>query len=324
MSTRRCWESDVRLSKQALRDLQWWCALADKHLKRAIYREATTATLFIDASKSGWGGILNRRACVHGIWTKAQSAQHITYLELLGVFRSVAALLPRLKRRRCLLFVDNMAVVYIIRNFSSRAPLLMALLRDLCGMCENANTILECHWVPTDRNPADEPSRRSALDHWRLDPRVLANISARFQLGFTVDRFATAATTLLPRWNSPCPEEGSEAEDGLSTDWTTECNWVHPPLKLLAQVSTKLERAPAAGVVVTPFWPAEQWFRSLRALSSEVVVVTGAHQLECPRTRELYGLGVQGKWPLAFWRLAPGQATTCSPAQWLDASQLLV
>ena len=112
MSTRRGWDSEVRLSKQALRDLDWWAHLPEQHLQRAMYREATTATLYTDASMRGWDGVLNNTAFVHGIWTREQSSQHITYLELLGVLKSVQALLPRLKRRRVLLFVDNQAVVY--------------------------------------------------------------------------------------------------------------------------------------------------------------------------------------------------------------------
>jgi hypothetical protein len=275
----------------------------------------------------GWGGVLNQTAYVHGIWTRAQSATHITYLELLGVVKSVSALLPRLARRRVLLFVDNQAVVYIIRNFTSRAPLLMAELRNLVAICESNDTILQCQWVPTDRNLADEPSRRKASDHWRLDPRVFYAMCQRYKLVPTVDRFATAGTTLLPRWNSPCPEPGAEAVDGLSTAWTTECNWVHPPPDLLPQVASKLERTPALAVVVAPFWPAEDWFRSLRGQASAVTVVPHARRLVCQHTLSVYGIDAQGDWPLVFFLLDPGRAITpnkplCT-ATWASAADLL-
>ena len=92
------------------------------------------------------------------------------------------------------------------------------------ALCETSNTTLKVHWCPTDRNIADEPSRRKALDHWRLDPRLFNAMCQRYTLTPTVDRFATAGRTLLPRWNSPCPELGAEAVDGLSTDLTSDYN----------------------------------------------------------------------------------------------------
>ena len=59
IKTKHSWESDVRLTKQALRDLAWWTELSTRWTERAIFREATTATLYSDASMRGWGGVLN-------------------------------------------------------------------------------------------------------------------------------------------------------------------------------------------------------------------------------------------------------------------------
>ena len=42
ISTKRTWDSDVRLSKQAIRDLRWWTQLRRENLSRAIFREANT------------------------------------------------------------------------------------------------------------------------------------------------------------------------------------------------------------------------------------------------------------------------------------------
>ena len=316
IKTRATWNSDVRLSKQALRDLQWWADIHDKHLQRAIYREATTATLFTDASMRGWGGVCrdHQQTVVHGIWDKTEGSHHITYLELLGVVRSVVALLPRLARKRVLLFVDNMAVVYVIRNNTSRAPLLMAELRHLMAICDTNNTRLECVYVPTDRNVADGPSRLPARDMWRLDPSVFRSVTQRLGLTPTIDRFATATTTLLPRWNAPCPEPGSVAPDGLSQDWTAECSWIHPPLNLLPDVAAKLDRAPSSrAIVVAPFWPAEQWFDTLHRLASSVLVVPHTRRLVCQDTLRKYGVDAPGDWPCVFF-LLEGQdlATTGS------------
>ena len=139
-----------------------------------------------------------------------------------------------------------------------------------------------------------------------------------------MDRFATAGTTLLPRWNSPCPELGAEAVDGLSTDWTSDYNWIRPPLELLTDVATKLERSKAHGVVVAPFWPSEHWFSALHRLSSRVTVVPHARHLVCQHTRYVFGVDAQGDWPLAFFKLDPDRATTrLPPVEWTAARQLV-
>ena len=68
IKTRQTWDSQVRLSKQAIRDLRWWAALDKTCTKRAMFREATTAALFTDASMRAWGGVLNRGLISHGLW----------------------------------------------------------------------------------------------------------------------------------------------------------------------------------------------------------------------------------------------------------------
>ena len=59
LSTRTSWSSTVRLSHQALRDLQWWRTMPSRHNGRAIWIPPTTATLHTDASGFGWGAALD-------------------------------------------------------------------------------------------------------------------------------------------------------------------------------------------------------------------------------------------------------------------------
>lgn len=283
ISTKRTWDSDVRLSKQAIRDLRWWTQLRRENLSRAIFREATTATLFSDSSGYAWGGVLNGTVISHGLWTSAQRERHhITELELLAVLENVKAHLPRLRRRKILVLEDNQAVCYVFRNSSSRSPVLMALLRETWAICELNDIELSVQYVSTHDNLSDAPSRMRHSDHWRLLPDVLAYVEKKFGFKHTVDRFATAATTLLPRFNSPFPdpEHRSEAVDGLSTDWHCEHNWWHPPVHLLNSVATRLQREPAVhGTVVAPYWPTEAWFSALRGVAASAVVVPQGNSL---------------------------------------------
>ena len=114
--------------------------------------------------------------------------------------------------------------------------------------------------------------------------------------------------------------------DGLSTCWTHEVNWVHPPIELLPLVAAKLERQPVAGGGVAPFWPKEHWYGVLASLSKSVLIVTHGRRLVCQPTRERFGIDAPGDWPLAFFKLDPdprGIATRRQPLHtWMSPSQL--
>ena len=272
----------MRLTRQALRDLDWWVNIEKRWQQRAIWREATSATLFSDASMRGWGGVLNQTVLTHGLWTKKEREQHITELELLAVLRNVECLLPRLRKRRVLVLEDNSAVVWIFHNHTSRQPRLMALLRETCALCDLNDITLAVRYVSTHANLADIPSRYRGRDHWRLTGEVFKAVEKELGVTHTVDRFATKATTLLPRWNSPHPEPGSEGVDGLACEWLPEVNWVHPPPSLLTEVVARVEREPRiCGTVVTPYWPAEAWFATLHRHCARAIVVPHAPSLVC-------------------------------------------
>ena len=324
LKTKRNWDSDVRLSKQALRDLQWWTTLDEIHCRRAIYREATMATLFSDASKRGWGGLLNGQVICHGLWTEKEREAHITELELLAVAKNVAVLLPQLKRRRVLLLEDNAAVVWISYNKASRAPRLMMHLRNLIGLLDMNDTTLEVRYVSTHSNKADMPSRFQGTDHWRLRASVFRRMESLAGLRHTVDRFACRATALVPRYNAPYPEPGAEAVDGLSQSWLHEVNWLNPPPDLLPNVLSRLEREPGIhGTLVTPYWPAESWFAAAQRVSRCARVLPSAAAAVCPIVQRKYGITGPGRWPLVFWQLegrVPDPTVGPRPFQftWLD------
>lgn len=73
----------------------------------------------------------------------------------------------------------------------------------------------------------------------------------------TVDRFATLANRLLPRFNSAVDEPHAEALGALAQSdqqWRRENNWVHPPFSQLEAIVGKLQRSGAAarGGVLAP------------------------------------------------------------------------
>ena len=266
-----------------MRDLEWWQDLPAAHNGRTIWRSPDQAILHSDASLFAWGGVLNHQCLAHGIWTHAERKHHITFLELLAVLRNVQAFLPRLKAKRCLLWEDNMACVYIIREKTSRNPVIMACLRELWA-CLDLNQIdLQVQYVRSAQNPADAPSRLTGAAQWRLRPSIVQQLAAA-RGAFTVDRFASAHNSQCARYNSEFADPGAEAVNAMTQDWRFENNFIHPPpdRDLLNAVAQKLREQPTRATVVVPYWTSELWFRELRELSVEMKVVPDAASQACP------------------------------------------
>jgi len=306
LKTRSSWAGNVRLSRQALRDLQWWAELPKEHNGRTIWRSPDQAILHSDASLFAWGGVLNNQCLAHGIWTHAERKHHITFLELLAVLRNVQAYLPRLKSKRCLLYEDNMAVVYIIREKTSRNPVIMACLRELWA-CLDLNQIdMRVEYVRSAQNPADAPSRLTGAAHWRLRPSIVKTLELR-RGAFTVDRFASAHNAHCHRYNSEFADPGSEAVNAMTQDWRGDHNFIHPPpdRELLNAVAQKLREQPTRATVVVPYWTSELWFRELRELSAEMEVVPDAASQACPEFLRHWELRPPRAWSLVYFHLVP-------------------
>lgn len=73
---------------------------------------------------------------------------------------------------------------------------------------------------------ADRLSRTKDNYNWMLHPRLFRMIDHMYS-PHTVDRFASAVTTQLPRFNIRFYEPGTEGVDALSQqNWGTEMNFV--------------------------------------------------------------------------------------------------
>ena len=300
----RDWNCNVRLTRQAIRDLQWWADLSKHNLGRQIWRSPAQHQLHSDASTFAWGGVLDQqsdqRVLAHGLWTVEERQYHITILELIAVTRNLMALnvRHRLRGKSVHLHEDNMAVCYILRRKTSKSPVLMEKLRELWRYCEEMDcTLRSVSYVRSAENPADAPSRITGSDSWRLDPRKLADLGIALHL-HTVDRFASADNCLLGRYNSLHADPQAEAEDCYSQDWSGEVNWCHPPINSLDQLAHFLRERPVPATVVAPYWPGKSWFRELLDLAGDYRPIGTAADLADPRYLSRFKLRPPGAWPL--------------------------
>jgi hypothetical protein len=282
----------VRLSAQALRDLQWWADFdRTKQHARAIWRSPDTATLHCDASlerglKGGWGGVLNNTTPARGFWRPHQLQYHITHLELLAVRLTVETFLDDLRGRRVKLFEDNQAVMYIINKLSTKSPEIMAELRRLWLLLDTNDIRLRAEYIRSAENVfADALSREPDDEDWAFNPSLFKIYDKRWG-PHTIDRFASANNTNCDRFNSRWLDPLTEGVDALSRGWRVhpetgalEINWLNPPWSELPDVIQKLRESGAAATVVAPCWASAAWFTDLMEISTEVDVLPPAADL---------------------------------------------
>eukprot|EP00873_Tetraselmis_striata_P017016 jgi/Tetstr1/437280/TSEL_026009.t1 len=112
------------MTRQLRRDLGWWVAVPNHSNGRSIYTPvAEAAYMHVDSSGYGWGAVLNETTEARGFWYDGDRELHITYKELKAVRYAVITFLSELRGRKMLLHEDNMGVVHVHANLTSRSPL---------------------------------------------------------------------------------------------------------------------------------------------------------------------------------------------------------
>lgn len=272
------WSARSRLDRAATRDLQWWLdfAYASPANGLPLWPAPPTRAIFTDASSTlGYGAVLKApfaaRKNFGGWWSLTERQQyHITFKELLAVRKGIEAFAPDLRGRVVRLWEDNQAVVHIIRNKTSRSPLLMAELRLLLQLLDDLHIRLEPRYIRSELNPADEFSRLTDRDAWSLVPSVqrmlLAKVARSARMPVSLDPFACHQSKVCARFASRRSDPEALAFDGCALDWRSEVVWINPPWALLPDIIGKIDSERPAGVLIVPVWPSQVWWPRLLQL----------------------------------------------------------
>ena len=86
-----------------------------------------------------------------------------------------------------------------------------------------------------------------------------------------MDRYATAESARVPRFNTLLPYGGGEGAAALAQEWRGENNYVFPPATELPRIAQLLQERPSvAATLVVPHWPAQAWFQRLADIATHV------------------------------------------------------
>ena len=257
LSTMTDWAADVKLTAQALKDLQHFATLSQAWNGLPIWSKEPTIKMATDASDYGWGAATPSNQA-RGFFSQEEVNLHITAKELLAVEKGVQQLLCSLDQTTVLLETDNLAVKACISKGSSKSPTLMPILRRIQEMCWAQKLRLVPVYVPSQENvEADRLSRIQSKSDWEVSDEFFEAVSQKWG-PFQVDRFATAANTKTTTFNSWRPEPGSSG-DAFQQHWGSAKSWVNPPFCLATQVVRKCLSDRADAVLLLPNWPSAPW-----------------------------------------------------------------
>lgn len=288
---------DVRLGRQATKDLLWWTELQGHAATgRPIWPGAASMLLDTDASGTGWGAVLDQHAEARGYHGINRSGLHINCLELGAVTRALQSfkhLIPGGSVIR--LRTDSMVTLGVMRAGSSRSPALMAEMRDLHELCSDMQVELRVEHVSSVLNDwADRLSRENDSTDWILGAAAFSRLDATYG-PHSVDLFASSINTKCERFYSRwlCP--GAVGVNSLRHDWREENAWANPPFHLVGAVITHILTVNATVTLIAPEWRAQPWWR--RAVHG----CTEWHRLPAEDGVFTHGSASgPGIWP--FWR----------------------
>lgn len=254
------YNSTLRLSKECLLDLDWWCS----HIQTdscKIKQHNFELEIFSDASRTGWGLVCNN-ITNHGHWTQDEKLFHINYLELLAAFIGLRTFASKLRNREILLRIDNTtAIAYINRMGGTRFPHLNSLARVLWQWCEDRHLWVYASYISSkENNVADKESRRPQSEiEWSLSDKAFQIIIDR--LGSPeIDLFAKSYNTKCLNYVSWFPDPHASAIDAFTIRWNGSFFYAFPPFSLLSKVLQKIKKENARGIVVAPLWPSQPWY----------------------------------------------------------------
>jgi len=255
---------DCRLGNQAVADLRWWSRLASSELTlaRPIWPAGPTMLMETDASRLGWGAVLNRSAPARGHHSPERANLHINLLELGAIRLALLSFRPLLPpagvviRLKC----DSMVALGVLQAQSSPSSALMGEYRLLHAVLVELNVELRHEYIASALNVwADRLSREVDSTDWSLAPAAFRRLDDLYG-PHSVDLFATEVNTRCVRFYSRDLTPGALGANALLFDWSDENAWANPPFNLLGPVVDKVIRERATATVVAPVWRAQPWW----------------------------------------------------------------
>ena len=265
--------SRVRLSHQALRDLEVWRALSPTLGDgRDIRPQPFDGIMHSDAAEVGYGGTLSPNGQpgdpglweAQAIWSYRDREDCISVRELRAVRLLLQGYIGRQSQvagmhslRVC---VDNTAVVSAIRSFASASTPMMRELRRLKVVLSRAGLHIRPEWLPSAANRfADALSRRFPAGDLRIRSQLVRSVAGGLRAGIRLRYARTLGSHPVYARRLALQE--------LRRPWNqSEAQVLFPPVDLAAATVSRIRRARQPAILLLPDWSGQRWHVEATAL----------------------------------------------------------
>lgn len=240
--------------EQALDELLIW--------KGANFQRHFESTrIYTDASDAGWGATLSWEddQPLFGQFRDGDAEFHINMKEALAAVHALEMYQP--KNCTVHLITDSTTLFWYIKHWGGRSPQLNEIIRRLWDLCQVQNLNLEPHFVFSEENPADGPSRRGSqqLSESSLHPEAMKIV-----------RHWAKENNFQPKWdwmasesNAQCEHWISEQQNWFLQDLRSICpGYLNPPFHLIPHILNRWINHPqeVQALVIFPHKPKAAWF----------------------------------------------------------------
>ena len=162
----------IRLNNAVKADMNLWLTFCDKFNGKSMFLNETfltsdTLKLFTDSAKSLGFGAVYGSYWLYGSFPAEWKTFNITFLELYPIVLAVHIWAPRWKNHSILFYTDNLALVSIINNQTSKNPHIMKLLRVLILACLQNNILFQGRHIRGCKNVLADCLSRLEVDRFR-------------------------------------------------------------------------------------------------------------------------------------------------------------
>ena len=222
MKSKDTWVSQLTLDEGSVSDLKWWLGALKAWKGKIILPAPVQGQMTTDASHIGWGGHMGSH-CAQGFWDSEMSQKHSNIRELTAILLTLRAFQNFVKNKTIQILSDNVTSVTYLNHMGGPSVELTEIAKAIWQEALTNNTILVAkHLSGCLNTQADELSRLTDKYEWTLAEPMFHYLD-RLWGPHTVDRFASALTTRLPKYNTRFLDPNGMPTDALAqTDWHHE------------------------------------------------------------------------------------------------------
>jgi hypothetical protein len=194
------WNSQIRLSEEAIHDLEEWQAGLLKWDSHMASIHPANVVLKTNASLSGWGAALKGSSITSASWWRKHS-QHINKLKLKAILQALQSLAPVLHNQSVLMHCNNMTAVAYINHLSGHSMAMNRTTHKIFNLCQHLAIHISTAHLPSKQNSqANHLSQLFPQHKWSITPHLFNSLNQMWG-PHSINHMVSAHNTILPHFN---------------------------------------------------------------------------------------------------------------------------